>query len=58
LPFGANSVESEGRFPGTGEAGDDSEAIARDVDINVLEVVLPRAPDTDAINSHNENQSF
>jgi hypothetical protein len=58
LSFRVNRIESQGRLAGTGEAGDYSEAIARDVDVDVFEVVLARASYTDAINGHSENQSF
>ena len=43
LAFGEKDVEGEGGFPGTGQAGDDDELVARDIDGDVLEVVVAGA---------------
>src|SRR5690606_17582130 len=40
LALGEEDVEGEGGFSGTGKAGDDDELVARDIDGDVLEVVL------------------
>src|SRR5512143_3172533 len=45
LAFGINSVEGERRLAGPRQAGDDNELVARQVDVNVLEIVLARAFD-------------
>ena len=45
LPLGVDGVEGERGFAGPGEAGDDSQGLARDVDVDILEVVLARAAD-------------
>ena len=47
LALGVDGVEGEGGLAGAAEAGDDGEAVARDLDVDVLEVVLARAADTD-----------
>ncbi len=43
LAFGVDGVEGQARLAGAGEAGDDDEAVARDLDRDVLEVVHARA---------------
>ena len=43
LAFGEKDVEREGGFTGTGQAGDDDELVARDIDGDVLEVVVAGA---------------
>ena len=48
LPFRIERVEGEGRLARAGEPGDDDEPLARDVDVDVLEVVSARAADDDA----------
>ena len=50
LTFGINRIECERGFAGTGETGDDCEAISRYFYVNVFEVVLACASDGDAIN--------
>src|SRR5690554_2459000 len=45
LAFGIDRVEGERRLAGAGQAGDHDQLVARDVDIDVLEVVLTRAAD-------------
>ena len=47
LAFGIDGVEREARFARAGEAGDDRQALARDVHVDALEVVLARAADGD-----------
>ena len=49
LAFGEEDVEGEGGFAGAGEAGDDDELVARDVEGDVLEIVLAGAGDVDAV---------
>ena len=58
LSFSVDGVKSEGRLAGAGESRNYDEAIARDVDVDVLEVVLASAPYTDAIYSDIEYQLF
>src|SRR2546426_7631530 len=45
LAFGEDRVEGQRGFPGAGHAGDDGHLIVRDLQGDVLEVVLPRAGD-------------
>ena len=45
LAFGIDGVEGEARLARAGEAGDDRQALARDVDVDALEVVLAGAAD-------------
>jgi hypothetical protein len=45
LPLGVNRVERERRLPRSRQPGDDGQAVARDFDRDVLEVVLAGAPD-------------
>ena len=52
LALGEDGVEGEAALAGAGEAGDDDELVARDGDVDVLEVVLARAADDDAIMRH------
>ena len=49
LAFGEEDVEGQGRFARAAEAGDDDHAVARDVDVDVLEVVLAGASDGDGV---------
>ena len=49
LPLGVDRVEGERRLPRTGDAGDDHEPVARDVDADVLEVMLGCALDFDPV---------
>src|SRR5262249_13797373 len=49
LALGVNRVESKRRFAGAGEPGDNDQAIARDLEIDVLEIVLARTLDDDSI---------
>src|SRR5688572_15887898 len=43
LALGVDGVEREARLARTGQAGDDRQALTRDVDIHTLEVVLASA---------------
>ncbi len=45
LPLGIDGVEGEAGFARAGQAGDHRQRLARDVDIDVLEIVLARAAD-------------
>ena len=47
LPLGIDRVEGEARLARPRQAGDDDEAVARQVDVDVLEVVLARAANAD-----------
>src|SRR5690606_25380596 len=47
LPFGIQRVEGEGGFAGTGHAGDDRQLAQRQVEVEVLQVVLAGAVDAD-----------
>jgi hypothetical protein len=40
LSFREDDVEGEGRLAGTAQAGDNNELVARDGEVDVLEVVL------------------
>ena len=52
LPLGIDGVEGEARFAGTGQAGDHRQRIARDIDRNVLEIMLAGAADGDVRETH------
>jgi hypothetical protein len=47
LAFGVEGVEGQGRLAGAGQAGDDHQLVARQVDVDVLEVVGAGAADAD-----------
>ena len=47
LAFAEQDVKGQGRFARARDAGDDGEALARNIDIDVLEVVLARLMDAD-----------
>jgi hypothetical protein len=47
LAFRIDRVEGERGFAGTGQAGEHHEGIARDVEIDILEVVFARPLDGD-----------
>ena len=49
LALGVDRVEGQGRLAGTRQPGDHHEAVARQIDIDVLEVVLARAADPDQL---------
>jgi len=52
LPLGVDGVEGERRFPGARQAGHDDQPLARNLEVDVLEVVLAGAADDDPIASH------
>src|SRR6266403_4456141 len=45
LAFGVNGVKGQRRFAGAGEASNDREGVPGDFDVDILEVMLARAPD-------------
>src|SRR5260370_24299563 len=45
LAFGVDRIEGERRFTRAGEAGDDRQGVSGNFDADILEVMLPRAPD-------------
>lgn len=49
LAFSVDSVEGEGRFAAAGEAGNDDEFVARDIEVDALEVVGPSTADFDVV---------
>ena len=49
LAFGVEGIEGERGFPRSADASDDGELIARDLDVDILEVVLAGAGDADRI---------
>lgn len=55
LPFGVDGVKREARFPAAGKPGEYDEFVARNHEVDVLEVVLPRAFDDDVL--HEESLS-
>jgi len=54
LAFGIDGVEGERRFAGAREPGDHDQLVARDLEIDVLEVVLAGAPDDDSVTGHGD----
>ncbi len=52
LAFGVDRVEGERRLPRAGEAGEHDQPVARQVEIDVLEIVLARAADADELAAH------
>src|SRR5581483_10800810 len=52
LALRENGVESQRRLAATRQPGDDHQLVARDVDVDVLEVVFPRATHNDLVLSH------
>ena len=52
LALGVDGVEGEAALAGARDAGDDDELVARDLDVDVLEVVLPGALDDDMLQGH------
>ncbi len=49
LSLGIDGVEGQGRFAGAGDAGDDHQLVAGDVDVNAFEVVLAGTFDDDLV---------
>ena len=54
LPFGVDRVERERRLARSGQAGDHHQLVARDVDVDVLQVVDARAAHRNPVVSHRE----
>jgi hypothetical protein len=52
LALGKDGIERERRFAAAAEAGDDDELIARDIDGDILEIVLACAANTDDFQTH------
>src|SRR5690606_30919221 len=52
LAFSVDGVEGEGGLPGTREAGNDDELVARDSHFDVLEVVFAGAANMDVVTRH------
>ena len=52
LPLGVDGVEGQRGLPGAGQTGNHDQPIARQVDIDVAEVVDPRAPNGNPVVSH------
>src|SRR5204862_230986 len=52
LAFGVDRVERQRRFSRAREPRDDDELVARDLEVDVLEVMLAGAPDDDPIARH------
>ena len=52
LSFGIDRVESEARLARARKAGDDDQAVARQVDVDALEIMLARAADGDLGKCH------
>lgn len=49
LPLGVDGVKGQGAFPRAGNPGDDDELAPGKLQADVLQVVLPSAPDDDAV---------
>ena len=56
LPFGVDRVEGERRLPRAGQAGDHDQLVAREVDVDVLEVVDARAAHRNPVVRHRLQQ--
>ena len=52
LALGVNGVERQRRFAAAAQAGDDHQPVARDVQREVLEIMLTRAADADEFLAH------
>src|SRR4029077_15193490 len=52
LAFRIDGVKSEGRFAGPGQPGDYGKCVTRNLDADVLEIVLARAPDNEFSQAH------
>ena len=55
LPLGVDGVEGERRLARARQAGDDDQLVARDLDVDVLEVVLARPDDDDRVRHERAN---
>ena len=49
LALGVDGVEGQGGLAGAGQAGDDDQLVARDLDVDVLQVVLAGAANDDGV---------
>lgn len=49
LALGVQRVESQARFARAGHTGDHDQAVAREIQIDVLQIVCPRPADLDAV---------
>ncbi len=58
LAFGIDGVERERRLAGTRQAGDHRQRVARDVDIDSLEIMLARAADGNGGECHAGSSIF
>ncbi len=47
LALGVDGVERQRRFAGAGQAGNDGQAVARDIDIDILQIMFARAAHSD-----------
>src|SRR6185437_1436699 len=52
LSLGIEGIEGEGGFSRTGQSGNHGEGVARDFEVDILEVVLTRAPNDDFLQTH------
>ena len=52
LALGVDRVERERRLPRAGEARDDHQLVARDADVDVLQVMFAGAADEDVVEGH------
>ncbi len=52
LALGVERVEGEGGFPGTAQPGYDGEGMVGNIDVDILEVVLARAANSDVAGTH------
>jgi hypothetical protein len=54
LPLGIDGVEGQRRLAAARQPGDDHQAIPRERQVDVLEVVLPRTADLDPVQGHSK----
>jgi len=47
LALGEESVERKGAFAGTAQTGDDDELVEGQIEVEILEIIVPDAPETD-----------
>ena len=52
LPLGVEGVESEGRLPRTAHSRDDDQLFPRNLDMEILKIVLARPTDLDSFGRH------
>ena len=55
LPFGVESIESQGGFPRPAQAGNYDQFLARNLDLEILEIVLARTTDLDNLRRHSDD---